>query len=135
MTVENISPVTLKKWLEAGKAVLVDVREPREFDAEHIEGAALVPLGRIRRSALPEHDSRKLVIMCRMGGRGQAACQRLRPEMSSHETIYHLEGGILAWKRAGLPVQKTERRTAPYEPAAQSSGWGGVFRRLFAKHA
>jgi rhodanese-related sulfurtransferase len=127
MTVENISPVTLKKWLEAGKAVVVDVRE-------HIEGASLVPLGRIRRAALPEHTGRKLVIMCRMGGRGQAACQRLRAEMSAHETIYHLEGGILGWKRAGLPVEKTERRAAPYEPAqVHSSGWGGLFRRFFAR--
>ena len=134
MTVENISPPTLKKWLEAGKAVLVDVREQREYDAEHIEGASLVPLGRIRRAALPEHAGRKLVIMCRMGGRGQAACQRLRAEMSAHETIYHLEGGILGWKRAGLPVQRTERRVASYE-AAHSPGWGGLFRRLFARQA
>ncbi len=135
MTVENISPATLKKWLEAGKATLVDVREQREYDAEHIEGASLVPLGRIRRAALPEHTGRKLVIMCRMGGRGQAACQRLRAEMAAHETIYHLEGGILAWKRAGLPVGRTERRVAPYEPAAHSAGWGGLFRRFFTKQA
>ncbi len=53
MTIENIDPVTLKKWLEAEKAVLVDVREPSEYDAEHIEGATLVPLGRVRRAAAP----------------------------------------------------------------------------------
>ena len=134
MTVENIGPGTLKKWLEAGKAVVVDVREPREYDAEHIDGASLVPLGRLRRSALPEHSGRKLVIMCRMGGRGQAACQRLRAEMSAHETIYHLEGGIVAWKRAGFPVERTERQ-APAPEQAASPGWGGLFRRLFARHA
>ncbi len=136
MTVENISPVTLKKWLEAGNAVIVDVREQREYDAEHVEGASLVPLGQLRRATLPDHAGRKLVIMCRMGGRGQAACHRLRAEMSAHETIYHLEGGILGWKRAGLPVEKTERRVAAHEPAqAHSPGWGGLFRRLFARRA
>ena len=136
MTIENIDPATLRKWLDAENAVLVDVREPAEYDAEHIEGAALVPLGRVRRSSLPEHDGRKLVVMCKMGGRGQAACQRLRAEMSAHETIYHLEGGILAWKRAGFPVAKKERPAAPAKPAASSgSRWGGLFRRLFARQA
>ncbi len=137
MTIENIDPATLKKWLESEKAVLVDVREPAEYDAEHIEGAALIPLGRIRRSALPAHDGRKLVVMCKMGGRGQSACQRLRAEMSAHETIYHLEGGILAWKQAGLPVSKKERPAVSPKPAASSgtSIWGGLFRRLFAKQA
>ena len=136
MTVENIDPATLRKWLEAERAVLVDVREPSEYEAEHIEGAALVPLGRICRAALPEHDGRNLVIMCKMGGRGQAACQRLRAEMSAHETIYHLEGGILAWKRAGFPVGKKERPAASAKPGAPSgSRWGSLFRRLFARQA
>ena len=53
MTIENIDAATLRKWQEADKAVIVDVREPVEYDAEHIEGAALVPLGRLRRAALP----------------------------------------------------------------------------------
>jgi rhodanese-related sulfurtransferase len=137
MMIENIDPATLRKWQEADKAVIVDVREPAEYDAEHIEGAALVPLGRLRRAALPEHSGRKLVVMCRMGGRGQAACQRLRAEMSAHETIYHLEGGLLAWKEAGFPVARKDRPVAPAKsaPSPGSSKWRGLFRRLFAKHA
>ncbi len=135
MTIENIDPATLKKWLDADKAVLVDVREPREYDAEHIEGAALVPLGRIRRSALPDYSGQKLVIMCRLGPRARTACQRLRAEISAHETIYNLEGGILAWKRAGFPVAKTERPAAPAGQAKSSGGWGGLFRRFFVKQA
>jgi rhodanese-related sulfurtransferase len=137
MTIENIDPATLRKWQEADKAVIVDVREPAEYDAEHIEGAALVPLGRLRRAALPDHSGRKLVVMCRMGGRGQAACQRLRAEISAHETIYHLEGGLLAWKEAGFPVTRKGRPLAPAKLAASSgsSKWRGLFRRLFAKQA
>ncbi len=125
MTVEKVDPLTLKTWLDAGKAVLVDVREPSEYAAEHIEGAALVPLGQVQHAAVPEHEGRKLVIMCRMGGRGQSACQKLREEMAAHEEVYNLEGGIMAWKKAGLPVSTP--------PRAASSG--GFFGRLFGKRA
>ncbi len=127
MTVEKADPLTLKEWLDAGTAVLVDVREPSEYAAEHIEGSTLVPLGHMRRAALPKHQGRKLVIMCRMGARGQAACNKLRAEMAAHEKVYNLEGGIVAWKKAGLPV------TTPPQGASPASG--GFFSRLFGKRA
>lgn len=127
MTVEKVDPLTLKEWLDAGQAVLVDVREPSEYASEHIEGATLVPLGHIRRASVPQHKGRKLVIMCRMGARGQSACNKLRQEMPAHEKIYNLEGGIVAWKKADLPV------TTP--PSDAPSGGGGFFSRLFAKRS
>ena len=122
MTVEKVDPLTLKTWLDAGKAVLVDVREPSEYASEHIEGSTLVPLGQVQRAALPQHDGRELVIMCRLGGRGESACRKLREEMAAHEKVYNLEGGIMAWKGAGLPVTASART-------------GGFFSRLFAKRA
>lgn len=125
MTVETVDPATLKEWLDAGMAVLVDVREPREYASEHIEGAALVPLGQIRIEAVPDYSGKKLVIMCRMGVRGQAACQKLREELPADEKVYNLQGGIQAWKGAGLPVERRER------PA--SLGLGGLLRSWIAK--
>jgi rhodanese-related sulfurtransferase len=122
MTIETVDPATLKTWLDAGKAVLVDVREPSEYQAEHVEGASLVPLGTVGRAALPEHAGRKLVIMCKMGGRGNSACAKLSEEFAARETVYNLEGGIEAWKRAGLPVER---------PARTASRKGGFFARLF----
>jgi rhodanese-related sulfurtransferase len=127
MTVETVDPVTLKTWLDSGKAVLVDVREPHEFEAEHVEGAALVPLGTVGQSALPEHQGRNLVIMCKMGGRGNSACRKLSEDLAAHETVYNLAGGIEGWKRAGLPVEKPVR--------AASSGRRGFFARLFGAGA
>jgi rhodanese-related sulfurtransferase len=127
MTVETVNPATLKTWLDSKQAVLVDVREPHEFEAEHVEGAALVPLGIVQRAALPEHEGRKLVIMCKMGGRGNSACAKLSEELSASGTVYNLQGGIEAWKRAGLPVARPARSVA--------SGKGGFFARLFGAGA
>ncbi|MFZ1108789.1 MAG: rhodanese-like domain-containing protein [Rhodomicrobium sp.] len=127
MTVETVDPATLKKWLDSGEAVLVDVREPGEFEAEHVEGAALVPLGAVCRAALPEREGRKLVIMCKLGGRGNSACRKLSEEVSAPETVYNLQGGIEAWKRAGLPVARPARSASPRK--------GGFFARLFGAGA
>jgi len=127
MTVETVDPATLKTWLDKGEAVLVDVREPHEYEAEHLDGAALVPLGTVQSAALPERTGRRLVIMCKMGGRGNTACGRLGLELPESETIYNLAGGIEAWKRAGLPVE----RPVSHAP----SGKRGFFARLFGAGA
>jgi rhodanese-related sulfurtransferase len=125
MTVESVNPATLKSWLDKGEALLVDVREPHEYEAEHVEGASLVPLGTVQLAALPEHGGRKIVVMCKMGMRGNTACRRLGEELSARETVYNLAGGIEAWKRAGLPVE----RSASY------AGKRGFFERLFGAGA
>ena len=50
---------TLKKWLENGEAVLVDVREPEEYAATKIEGATLIPLATICKKLLPNYQNKK----------------------------------------------------------------------------
>ncbi len=127
MTIETVDPVTLKQWLEAGDAVLVDVREPHEYEAGHVEGASLVPLATVQRAALPGHSGRKLVITCKMGGRGESACRKLSEELAADETVYNLAGGVEGWKRAGFPVVGPAR--------ASASGKRGFFARLFGAGA
>ena len=112
MSVKSVTPATLKSWLDAGGATLVDVREPREYAAEHIEGSALVPLGSLHSDALPDQAGRKLVILCRVGMRGRAGCEKLSGELAGTD-IYNLEGGILAWIKAGLPVHRPGRGSQP----------------------
>jgi rhodanese-related sulfurtransferase len=48
MQIKSMDPITLKRRLEEGSAVLIDVREPHEHAREHIEGAKLVPLSRFQ---------------------------------------------------------------------------------------
>ena len=54
MNVKSVSPATLKSWLDAGKAIVIDVREQREYANEHIEGSTLIPLNTLHPGALPE---------------------------------------------------------------------------------
>ena len=118
MTIKAIDALTLKSWMDADKAVLVDVREPAEYKAAHIKNATLIPLGTVSVDKLPEHANRKLVIHCLKGGRGGNACGKL-VEALPHMDIYNLEGGITAWINAGLPVEKTGRDILPLDRQVQ----------------
>ena len=106
MNVKSVSPATLKSWLDSGKAIVIDVREPREYAAGHIEGSELVPLNSLHPDALPEHKGKNLVMLCRGGNRSKFACLKLNGAVSAE--VYNLEGGIQGWKREGLPVRRPE---------------------------
>lgn len=104
MTIKKINPATAKNWLDQEEALLVDVREPIEYAASHIAGAALHPLQSVHASILPNTES-KIIIYCQKGIRSLHACQLLLAENQALE-LYNLEGGIEAWQEAGLPVQR-----------------------------
>ena len=91
-------------WLSSGEAILVDVREPDEFRAEHIAAAASLPLASIGNLAgmLYAPPDRKIIFQCLKGGRGQQACDAVAGRLPNG--VYNLAGGITAWKAAGLPV-------------------------------
>lgn len=104
MPIKSVNSETLKKWLANNEAVVVDVREPAEHQAEKITGAQLVPLSTVCVNNLPQHQGKKLVVHCRSGKRGSNACEKLLAENDGLE-IYNLEGGISAWAGSG---NKTE---------------------------
>jgi rhodanese-related sulfurtransferase len=97
---------TLKRWMERGEVTLVDVREPAEHRAEHIDGAVSVPLAGVCAASLPARAGKKLVVHCLKGGRGSKACEKLLAEDPMLE-VYNLEGGINAWDAAGFPVLRS----------------------------
>lgn len=118
MALKTVNVSTLKAWLDVGEAVLVDVREPAEYQAESIAGATLLPLSGVSASALPPHAGKKLVIHCRKGGRGGSACEKLLAENPDLE-LYNLEGGIEAWSQARLPVQSSGKFFLPLDRQVQ----------------
>ena len=87
--------------LLASGALLVDVREPREYSGGHAPGAVNLPLSRLRhgRASLPE--GRDVVVMCRSGHRSAVAVRVLSGD---GRTVTNLAGGIMAWSASGEPV-------------------------------
>jgi rhodanese-related sulfurtransferase len=88
--------------LRSRQAVLIDVREPGEFEAERIPGALLFPLSGFDPQCLPGDGSKRIILQCGTGRRSAQAAQRLLDAGSAQ--AWHLAGGIKAWKEAGLPL-------------------------------
>lgn len=92
--------------LRARQAVLIDVREPAEFEAERIPGALLFPLSGFDPESLPLDGSKRIIFQCGTGRRSAQAAQRLLA--GGGDEASHLSGGLKAWKEAGLPLTKLD---------------------------
>ncbi len=86
----------------AGKgAILLDVREPREWQAGHAPKARHIPLSQLTRRAGELPRGRTIVTVCRSGARSARAAALLAGD---GREVANLSGGMNAWHRAGLPV-------------------------------
>ena len=96
--------------IETGRAVLVDIREPAEFAQEHLPGAVSAPLSTFEQAHLGITADAEVIFMCRSGARTGANCDRLAARVDG--PAYVLDGGLMSWKAAGLPVSAgaTRRR-------------------------
>jgi len=85
-------------------ALVLDVREDKEFAAGHIPKAKHIPLGQLagRIKELDKFKGKPVLVTCRSGQRSASACRMLRK--AGFETVYNQTGGIIAWERANLPV-------------------------------
>lgn len=101
--VQFVEGATVRDWLDAGEAVLVDVREATEYATEHVPGAIFNPLSAFDPAKVPPADGRKLVLHCRSGVRCGMAAQRLL-QAGYDGTIHRLHGGLNGWKAAGGPT-------------------------------
>ena len=120
---------------------LLDVRQPKEYDEDHIPGAKLIPLPELSKR-MDELDSGKPVIAyCAIGGRSRAAAEFLAGR--GFKEVYSLKGGIKQWEGVGAdgPVESGLGLISGDESPARAlavahgmeSGLGDVYRKLAAK--
>jgi molybdopterin/thiamine biosynthesis adenylyltransferase/rhodanese-related sulfurtransferase len=100
----TITPRELRELLESGKKVaLIDVREPVEWDINHIDGAQLIPKSLINSgeglAKLPQ--DRMPVLYCKTGVRSAEALAALKK--AGFADAVHLQGGIVAWAKQMQP--------------------------------
>lgn len=90
--------------LQADGAVLLDVRSRQEYQAGHAPGARNMPVDEItgRRREIPAGGT--VVTICQAGGRSARAAAALTA--LGLQDVRDVRGGMTAWQRAGLPVQR-----------------------------
>jgi rhodanese-related sulfurtransferase len=114
-----VLPHELAASLQAGDCQLIDVREPIEHAESHVSGAKLIPLGQIEVRSGELDKTKPVLVMCQAGKRGAAAADKLRAVGFSD--VRNLEGGILAWKAAGLPCATGAKTVMPLMRQVQIS--------------
>jgi len=106
----NLSPEEAREVLgkRSGdpRFVLLDVRTPKEFDAERIEGAVMVDyLSPTFRNEIGKLDRGKTyLVYCRTGSRSKGALKAMRE--LGFRNVLHLASGITKWKEAGFPTTR-----------------------------
>ena len=86
------------------KPLVVDVREPHEFEAARIEDARLAPLGSVVTELEDVDKDREIVLVCRTDNRSGKAQKLLAAR--GYTQLQYVEGGMVAWEKRGLPVVK-----------------------------
>ena len=102
-TIETISPQQAQKMIKTG-AKMVDVREPDEWQEAHVAGSTLIPLAEVKKAPKKAALAPKVLLLCRSGKRSTVAAAAMS-ELKNVK-LFVVEGGIMAWQKAGLPVQK-----------------------------
>ena len=102
--ISEIDTQTLAKQLKNAEVVLIDVREPQEYAAEHIPGAVLMPLSSFNpQAAAARGEGKPVVISCQVGGRAGRSAEAMVAAGTTPPVLFR--ESLNGWKAAGLPTE------------------------------
>ncbi len=104
--IKEVDCTAALQFINHKNALVLDVREDDEFKAGHILNATLVPLGKLKEriGELEKYKEQPIVVVCRTSVRSGSACELLGKQ--GFTQVYSLAGGIMAWQKANLPLDK-----------------------------
>jgi rhodanese-related sulfurtransferase len=102
MDVPELEPEQVRERLERGELLLVDVREPHEWEQGRIAGARHIELARLAERAGELPRDLPVVFQCQVGARSAMATEAFR---AAGWEAYNMAGGIVRWAQRGLPVE------------------------------
>ncbi len=101
---KSVGPQQAVMLINRSDAVVVDVRDKKEFESGHIVDAINIPLAKLdqRITELEKHKDKPVVVVCKMGQHSSEACNKLLS--AGYEKVVKLGGGITEWKAQSLPL-------------------------------
>lgn len=106
----DLDPQSFQAQLQDTNIVLIDVREPAEFAREHIASAQNFPLSSLTVATVPQ-TNKTVLLCCQSSNRSRKAAQIFHE--AGYYQLSHLEGGLMAWKAAGLPYKEDKKAPLP----------------------
>ncbi len=103
-----LSPTEFQIKLDkTSEAILLDVRRPDEISVDRIENSQSIVFDDSFANKLEDLEHKTIFVYCASGKRSAKAAKILRDK--GYKNVFELEGGLGAWKQAGLPVDNTQR--------------------------
>ena len=104
--IKDVDHIAATQLINHKSALVLDVREQGEYDSGHILNSKLVPLGKLREriGELEKYRDKPILVVCRSGMRSASACALLGKQ--GFAQVYNLEGGVMAWQKASLPLER-----------------------------
>jgi rhodanese-related sulfurtransferase len=102
----QVNTLQATQMINKEDALVLDVREPVEYDKGHILNARNIPLGELDKRAdeLSRWKAKRVIVACATGARSGAALAVLKKH--GFTNVVSLAGGVGAWQQAGLPIAK-----------------------------
>lgn len=125
MSLPSVNVQTAKQWLINNEAILIDVREPAEYEDEKIANASLLPLASVCGEKLKPFGEKKVIVYCRTGKRSAEACKKLLAQ-NAMLAVYSLEGGIIEWAKTEGTVSTLSRKILPLDQQVQLTIGSGI---------
>ena len=100
--IKSIGTTQAIQMVNQQKGLFLDIREPAEFEKEHIADSLSLPLSKLAEDNSLKNTSQPIILICASGQRSRAAAKQLHKKGFSD--IYVLKGGLNTWKDAKLPL-------------------------------
>lgn len=104
--IKEVEVVQAVNLINRENALMLDVREQSEYDNGHVGNSRLISLGDLKKriGELEKYRERPIVVMCRSGARSASGAALL--SKSGFTKVYSLSGGIVAWQKASMPIER-----------------------------
>lgn len=101
---DTVNVQTVASVKDRDDVYLLDVREQSEYDAGHIPGVTLIPMGEVANRLAEIPTDKEVIVTCRSGNRSGQITDFLRQQ--GFDNVHNMEGGIVAWEAAGYDVEQ-----------------------------
>jgi rhodanese-related sulfurtransferase len=104
--IKEVDHIAATQLINHKNALVLDVREESEYADGHVLNSKHIALGKLKQriGELEKYRERPVIVICRSGQRSASACILLGKQ--GFAQVYNLSGGILAWQKASLPLEK-----------------------------